>query len=227
MFRIKKAKLINTTKVFLVVIFVFSCFSYLEQPGYDLLQAAARDDVGMVGHLLSLGVSPDFRNDEFNRTPLHMAAFNNSTEVARLLITYKADIEARHKHNQTSLHVAAVKNSTEVAQLLITHKADIEARHKYNRTPLHEAAINNSAEVAQLLITHKADIEARNKNNRTPLHEAAINNSTEVAQLLITHKADMEAKDNDNRTPLVVACKSPWNTEAIIHLLMVHAANIS
>ena len=52
--------------------------------------------------------------------PLHQAAFNNRTEVAQLLITHKADIEARDGLNQTPLHQAAFNNGTEVAQLLIT-----------------------------------------------------------------------------------------------------------
>ena len=78
----------------------------LEQPGYDLYQTIETGDVGMVGRLLSLGVSPDVRsNDVFIHTPLHYTALNNSTEIAQLLITHKADIEARDKYNCTPLDV--------------------------------------------------------------------------------------------------------------------------
>ena len=187
--------LITVAKTSPVLIFLFSCFSYLEQLGYDLLGAVETGNIGMVGRLLFSGISTDVRNNnEYNHTPLHLAAYNNNTEVA---------------------------------QLLITHKADIEARDEYNRTPLHLAAWANSTEVAQLLITHKADIEARDKYNNTPLHLAAENNSTEIAQLLITHKADIEARGEYNRTPLEVARNSFMDTEAVIRLLMEHAANIS
>ena len=93
---------------------MFSCFSYLEQPDFDLLRAVEIGDVETVGRLLSLGFSPDVRSsDIYNRTPLHLAAINNSTEVAQLLITHKADIEARGRDNQTALHRAAENNSTE------------------------------------------------------------------------------------------------------------------
>ena len=111
--------------------------------------------------------------------------------------------------------------------MLITHKADVEARNEFNSTPLHLAADQNSTEVAQLLITHKADIEARDEDNNTPLHLAACNSSTEVAQLLITHKADIEARDKDNCTPVEKVRNSWRNTEAVIRLLMKHAANNS
>ena len=106
-------------------------------------------------------------------------------------------------------------------------KTDIEARGEDNKTPLFAAAFGNSTEVAQLLITHKTDIEARDEHNTTLLFAAAFNNSAEVAQLLITHKADIEARNKDNQTPLDVARNSWRNTEAVIRLLMDHAASIS
>ena len=179
---------------------MFSCFSYLEQPGYNLLRAVETGDYGMVAWLLSSGVSPDVRNsnDIFNRTSLHEAAINNSTEVAQLLITHKADIEARDKDNRTPIQRY---NSTEVAQLLITHKADI----KQGMNTMKRLFTRLHLTTAQLLITHKADIAARNEYNETPIHQA-FNNSTEVAQLLITHKeADIEARVEFNQTPLHLA----------------------
>ena len=96
---------ITVAKVSPVLIFLFSCFSFLEQLGYDLLGAVETGNVGMVGRLLSLGISPDAdSSDIFNRTPLHLAVLKDSTEIAQLLITHKADIEARGEYNRTPLH---------------------------------------------------------------------------------------------------------------------------
>ena len=132
-----------TTKINPVLIFVFSCFSYLEQLDHDLFEGALTD-VGIVSRLLSLGVSPEVRDSGFfNQAALQVAAFNNSKEAAQLLITHKADIEARDEDNKTPLFAAAFSNSTEVARLLITHKADIEARDKYNEKPLFAARYHN------------------------------------------------------------------------------------
>ena len=139
---------------------MFSCFSYLEQLCYNLLRAVETGDVGAVGRLLSLGVSPDFCiSDIINRHSLHVAAIKNSTEIARLLITHKANIEARDKYNQTPLFVTAIYNSTEVVQLLIAHKADIEARDKDNLTPLDVArnSSKNTESVIGLLMKHTAN----------------------------------------------------------------------
>ena len=152
---------ITVAKASPVLIFLFSCFSYLEQLGYDLLGAVETGNIGMVGRLLFSGISADVRNNnEYNRTPLHLTAYNNNTEVAQLLIAHKADIEARDEYNRTPLHYAAWKNSTEVAQLLIAHKADIEARDEDNRTPL-EVARNffmDTEAVIRLLMEHAANI---------------------------------------------------------------------
>ena len=81
---------------------------------------------------------------------------NNSKEVAQLLITHEADIEARNKYNRTPLYEAAWNNSKEVAQLLITHEADIEARDKYNQTPVDVArkSWRNTEAVIRLLMEH-------------------------------------------------------------------------
>ena len=81
----------------------------------------------MVGQLLSLGVSPDIRGSDCPRSAhLHEAARNNNTEVAQLLITHKADIEARDKYNQTPLDVAgnSYRNTKSVICLLMKHTAN-------------------------------------------------------------------------------------------------------
>ena len=52
--------------------------------------------------------------DGNNRTTLHHAVCNNSTEVAQLLVTHKADIEGRDVDSRTLLHPAAQYNSTKL-----------------------------------------------------------------------------------------------------------------
>ena len=67
----------------------------------------------------------------------HLCIWQQHTEIAQLLITHKADIEARDEYNNTPLHgswqlvIKQPSDSTEIAQLLIAHKADIEARDEY------------------------------------------------------------------------------------------------
>src|SRR5206468_3734382 len=57
-----------------------------------LAEAARRDRADAVALLLDLGVSPDVENERKER-PLHVAAYNNSLNVARLLLERGASID--------------------------------------------------------------------------------------------------------------------------------------
>ena len=118
-------KIFLTTLIPLFSIFIFSCFSYLEQLEDDLCHAAEADDVKMVERILSRGIAPNYSCRIFSKTPLHFAAFKNSTETAQLLLERGAEIEARDIHNITPLHDAALNNSRETVQLLLEHGAEI------------------------------------------------------------------------------------------------------
>ena len=72
-----------------------------------------------VEQLLSQGASLDVCSSWLNQTPLHYAAYHNRTEVALMLLTHNADIEARDDDSRTPLHYATWFNSKGVAQLLL------------------------------------------------------------------------------------------------------------
>ena len=72
-----------------------------------------------VKKLISKRVSLNFHGGSLNVTPLHYAASTNNAKLAELLITNKADIDARDEDNQTPLHTAAYNNSSEVAEVLL------------------------------------------------------------------------------------------------------------
>ena len=60
------------------------------------------------------------------RYALHDAAWNNSLDVATLLIEQGADIEAKNKGEGAPLHLASERKSLEVARLLINLGANTE-----------------------------------------------------------------------------------------------------
>jgi len=57
---------------------------------------------------------------------LHRVAWNNSLDVATLLIDSNADIDAMDETGNTPLHQAADSNSLDVARLLIERGAKTE-----------------------------------------------------------------------------------------------------
>ena len=70
--------------------------------------------------MIEKGVNVDARADS-DQTPLHIAAEENSADVARLLIQKGADLEAKTKDGKTPLQHALYLN---VAQMLISKGAD-------------------------------------------------------------------------------------------------------
>ena len=64
--------------------------------------------------------------DDDGETPLHVAAMENSLDVASSLIDRGADIDAKDDKGYTPLQWAAFDNSLDVARLLIDHGANTE-----------------------------------------------------------------------------------------------------
>ena len=180
----------------------------------------------------SLGRNPSAEAvDEYGRTDLHWAAIMNAVEVAKVLITQGADVNAKDEDGWTALHWAAEGNAFEVAEVLIAHGADVNAKNNAwhggddGDTPLHETTGGNAVEVAKLLIAHGADVNAKGELGGTPLHETTRGDSVEVAEVLIAHGADVNAKGNAGSTPLGWA--ATWNGVEVAKLLIAHGADVN
>ena len=128
-------------------------------------------------------------------TPIYWAAVNGHTEVAKLLLDHKANVNARVTDGDTPLYIAAQNGHTEVVKLLLDHKADVNAsRHTDGATPLHIAAHNGHTEVVKLLLDHKADVNANRHTCATPLYVAAQNGHREVVKLLLDNNANASTR---------------------------------
>ncbi|EAY06733.1 hypothetical protein TVAG_310200 [Trichomonas vaginalis G3] len=155
-------------------------------------------------YLISLGANINEKGEK-GKTALHIAAENNSKEIAELLISHGANINEKDIFGQAALHKAAYKNSKEIAELLISHGANINEKDGLVKKALHTAANNNRKETAEVLILHGANIDEKNNFGQTALHKAALNNSKEIAELLISHGANINEKNKDERTALHIA----------------------
>ena len=95
--------------------------------------------------------------------PLHWAAQENHTEVARTLLELNlADINEQQPLTQLSskysaLHVAAQKGNEEVVRLLLERGADKTLRDKHNNTALNLAEKKKHAEIIAMI---NGDIKA-------------------------------------------------------------------
>ena len=116
-------------------------------------------------------------------TPLIIAAHNGHLNSVRILLSYKADIEAR----------GTLKIGDEVAE---------------GCTPLWGAAAADHLAVVELLLEQNADVDSKTSTGSTPLRVAAHEGHLDIVRCLVHRGADVNARNNCNEesTHLAVAC---------------------
>ena len=105
---------------------------------------------------------------------LHAAARNIHTEMVKLLLNNKTNIDASDSEDGTmAVHVAALNGDTNIQKLLLLNKADMNASAHIGVTAVYTAAENGHTEVVKLLLDNKADVNAScTKDGTTPPHAA-------------------------------------------------------
>ena len=114
--------------------------------------AARNGDIKTVEALLK--EHPDLvssKDEKYGQTPLHIAAFNDRFEIAKLLIADKADVNAPANNGATPLHLAAAKGNKTIVELLLASKANIDALDHDGWSPLHSAIVWGHKDVEDLL----------------------------------------------------------------------------
>ena len=153
-------------------------------PTLDVFDAAALGRTGELEQLLGLdpSLAQAWSGDGF--TPLHLAAFFDQVEAARLLLAHGADPGAvsRNPMAVQPLHSAAAGGRAEVVRLLLEAGADPNARQHGGWTPLHAAARRGDAHMVDLLVTHGADPRATDDAGESPAGLAADTRHEEAAR---------------------------------------------
>ena len=132
------------------------------------------------------GINLEERN-EFDQTPLIIAASSGKVDVVKSLVQHGANVEAKDQEGATALHVAIEKARWSVVSFLLqpeTHelneatKLDVNSPDNLGRTPLHSCALLNCSDkhtvtAIQQLLGLGADVNVRDKGDHTPLYYAS------------------------------------------------------
>ena len=143
-------------------------------------------------------------------TPLIIAARNGSLDSVKVLLRYKADIEARGTVNVqkqviagcTPLWTAAAAGHLDVVEMLIVSNAEVDGRTFTNSTPLRAAAYVGHFDIVRCLVEHGADVNVFNKSGHTPLMIACYNGHKDVVSYLIERGAKLDTQDKEGNTAL-------------------------
>merc|ERR1712157_487145 len=107
--------------------------------------------------------SVGWRFGDFQETPLHIACWKGQTETVKVLLSNKANLEAKDEFQQTPLHIACSRGHTETVKLLLSNNANLEAKDKNQWTPLHLTCWYGPTETVKLLLSNKENLEAKDK----------------------------------------------------------------
>jgi ankyrin repeat protein len=149
-------------------------------------------------HALLIGVSllqqkPDVNAPEGDgMTALHWAAVRDDSQLASLLLSRGADVEARTRHNaMTPIFLASGNGGVATLRLLLKAGADPNSVNGNGTTALMTAASSGNPESVQLLLDHGANVHAKETvRGQTALMFAAALNRDEVIRLLVARGAD-------------------------------------
>ena len=116
----------------------------------EIHEAAKQGDLAQIQALLKGNPDLVFSKDGAGWTPLHCAAYYGHKDVAELLLTYKADVNARDNNGDAPLHLAVFEDHKDVAELLTANHAETNAKNNQGYTPSDLAALSSNKSLAEL-----------------------------------------------------------------------------
>lgn len=116
-----------------------------------LIDAASRGLTKSVEILLNAGANVEAKTKNEEKTALILAADQGHSNIVRVLIAWRSNVNARDNDGRTALIVAAARGHADIVQLLLQHGADVAAKDRFDNTALHNAEKYGGPAVTQLL----------------------------------------------------------------------------
>lgn len=170
-----------------------------------LFEGIQNENLVHVKFALESGASIDAEKGNTGLRPIHYAAQNIKTDIAKFLIARGADIHVSNQHGYQPIHRTASNNTTDVAQLLIQHGADINAINVDGYTPLHLAIAYANIVMVKFLLENNADYTIKCNEECTPLDLARSKGNLEISGLIESY---IKSKEEGNILSSVITERS-------------------
>ncbi|MBL8032729.1 MAG: ankyrin repeat domain-containing protein, partial [Leptospiraceae bacterium] len=115
------------TSKFLILFFASAGIFGLSDRELDLFRAVLAGNLSSVQNALAAKVTPNIKEPQMSRTPLHAAAQLGHMDIAKALIAKKADLNAKDNSGNTPLHYAVSNGRPNMVAFLTKSKANVNA----------------------------------------------------------------------------------------------------
>ncbi|MCI5135518.1 MAG: hypothetical protein D3920_10705 [Candidatus Electrothrix sp. AW2] len=169
-----------------------------KNPEKDLLIGAAYNDLKLVQDSVKNGanVNNRFSNKIWKDvSPLVAATNKGYNEIAKILISKGADVNAKTEDETSVLMLASQNGQTKVVKALLEKGARVNEKNKDGMTPLLFASKSGQIELVKALLEKGAKVNEKNNNGMTPLLFASGSGKTDVVKELLNNNADPHISD--------------------------------
>ena len=236
----EEERLENAKKIFNLLIKYGADVNTKDNDGASLLDTAYTTELALNREMFKVLVENGFdlesridggehSPDDYNYTPLMIAAAINDYDMVQFLVEKGADVNTKthseYSSVETPLLLSLDNENSSVAEYLINNGADINVTNEDGETPLMYASKLHNIKVIELLIQKGADINAFNNYGNTALIYGV--NNLETVKLLVENGADVNFYKGGS-TALISACEySHERNIDVIKYLVSKKANIN
>lgn len=173
----------------------------------DIIIQVKKNNISAVKSALENGTDVNTR-DRKGRSLLLIATVEKLTEMAKLLVFYKADVNLQDDQQDSAFLYAGASGQAELVKLYLENGARFDVFNRYNGTALIPACERGHIEAVKVLVKAKGfPINHVNKLGWTALMEAVIlgdgsQKYQETVKILKDNGADLTLPDHAGKTPL-------------------------
>ncbi|XP_032912134.1 ankyrin repeat and SOCS box protein 3 isoform X2 [Catharus ustulatus] len=162
----------------------------------SLHQASFQGSTDIMQMLLEKGASKDCR-DDFEITPLFVAAQYGKPESLQLLLSHGADVNCQAKDRATPLLIAAQEGHLDCVKLLLAAGADpnLYCNEDKWQLPIHAAAEMGHAKILELLIPVTERVCDRGEGKVSPVYSALYGGHGECLEMLLRQGFSPDAQE--------------------------------
>ncbi|MEM0896803.1 MAG: ankyrin repeat domain-containing protein, partial [Verrucomicrobiota bacterium] len=168
-----------------------------------LAESVSRKDRDIMEFLLRKGANPNYFHD--GAPLLHHAVRSESLILAKILLTYGAEINRRAEDGTTSLEIPLDTSKATITRALLGLGADANLPDSREELPLFVALDRKDHDLARTLLLHGADHAATDREGYSPLGRSFANADRRMSELILDAGASPDAPCFQHLTPLEYA----------------------